>query len=277
MNHYPHHIGDYISATAHLSMLEDGAYRRLLDLYYRRELPLPAAVPAVCRLVRAASDDERAAVEAVLSEFFDLTAEGWRHRRCDAEIAAYQEKSNKAARSAQARWGASDAQTARRQGAVQDEGDGAVPSNCAGSADAMRTHSERNANQEPIASNQEPEVKSESRKRATPRKTPLPDGFAVSEAVQAWADREGFDRINEHLAAFVGKARAAGYRYVDWDQAFMNAIREDWGKVRERHRTRAGPSRPATRDESRSATFRAMFPSLTDERLDPDRTIDAAA
>ena len=139
LNHYPHHIGDYISATAHLSMVEDGAYRRLLDLYYRRELPLPAAVPAVCRLVRAASDDERAAVEAVLAEFFDLTAEGWRHRRCDAEIAAYQEKSNKAARSAQARWGAADAQPARKLGAMQDDGEAVEPSHSDGNANAMRT------------------------------------------------------------------------------------------------------------------------------------------
>lgn len=31
MNYYPFHIGDYLTETAHLSWLEDCAYRRLLD------------------------------------------------------------------------------------------------------------------------------------------------------------------------------------------------------------------------------------------------------
>lgn len=43
MNFYEHHLGDYMRDTAHLSMIEDAAYRRLLDAYYIREAPLPAA------------------------------------------------------------------------------------------------------------------------------------------------------------------------------------------------------------------------------------------
>ncbi|OZI57880.1 YdaU family protein [Bordetella genomosp. 1] len=86
MNYYPHHIGDYLTATAHLSWLEDAAYRRLLDLYYSREQALPEDIAQACRLVRAQGDDERAAVATVLHEFFDLGAEGWTHSRCDGEI-----------------------------------------------------------------------------------------------------------------------------------------------------------------------------------------------
>lgn len=86
MNFYPHHIGDYLSATAHLTMLEDGAYRRLLDAYYTREAPLPPDVAACCRLVRAMSKDERAAVATVLREYFVQMPDGWRHNRCDREI-----------------------------------------------------------------------------------------------------------------------------------------------------------------------------------------------
>ena len=41
MNYYPFHIGDYLSATRHLSWEEDCAYRRLLDVYYTSEKPLP--------------------------------------------------------------------------------------------------------------------------------------------------------------------------------------------------------------------------------------------
>jgi uncharacterized protein YdaU (DUF1376 family) len=86
VNYYPHHIGDYLTDTAHLTMVEDGAYRRLLDLYYSRERPIPADVSRVCRLVRAATVEERGAVESVLAEFFFLDGEAWRHKRCDREI-----------------------------------------------------------------------------------------------------------------------------------------------------------------------------------------------
>lgn len=89
MNYYEHHIGDYDSATAHLSMLEDGAYRRLISLYYRTEKPLPIGIPAVCRLVRAVTKQEREAIANVLAEFFEQRDDGWHSARCDEEIARY--------------------------------------------------------------------------------------------------------------------------------------------------------------------------------------------
>lgn len=94
MNHYPHHIGDYLKDTAHLSLLEHGCYRRMLDVYYTREGPLPGELPAVCRLVGASTRDEKKAVEAVLSEFFFKAEDGWRQGRADAEIARYQESAD---------------------------------------------------------------------------------------------------------------------------------------------------------------------------------------
>lgn len=86
MNYFPFHIGDYASHTAHLSWLEDCAYRRLIDLYYSRELPIPADQTKTFRLTRALSKDEREAVKVVLDEFFKLTEDGWVHERCDTEI-----------------------------------------------------------------------------------------------------------------------------------------------------------------------------------------------
>lgn len=86
MNYYPHHIGDYITATAHLSMVEDGAYRRLLDLYYSSEKQLPLDRKALYRLVRARSPEEQEAVDIVTEEFFIETGAGWFHARCDEEI-----------------------------------------------------------------------------------------------------------------------------------------------------------------------------------------------
>ena len=61
MNHYPRHVGDYLRDTVDLTMLEDGAYTRLLDQYYARDEPLPADKAKVYRMARAFSRPERAA------------------------------------------------------------------------------------------------------------------------------------------------------------------------------------------------------------------------
>ena len=86
MNYYNRHIGDYQRATGHLSLVEHGVYTLLLDRYYATEKPIPA--DQVYRLARARTDDERAAVDAVLAEFFTLdeAENAWRNRRADAEI-----------------------------------------------------------------------------------------------------------------------------------------------------------------------------------------------
>lgn len=106
MNFYPFHIGDYASATAHLSIVEDGVYRRLLDVYYVREAPIPLDLRQAFRLVRAQTEIEREAVETILREFFTETEDGWRHARCEAEIERAIEKRGKAKASAEAKWSA---------------------------------------------------------------------------------------------------------------------------------------------------------------------------
>lgn len=70
-------------------------------------------------------------------------------------------------------------------------------------------------------------------------KTPLADDFAISDRVKAWAAEKGFDRLDQHLESFVSKCRAKGYAYVDWDEAFMNAVRENWAKLQAKASVRA--------------------------------------
>ncbi len=89
MNYYEHHLGDYAKDTAHLSMLETGAYRLLLDRYYGTEQGIPA--DQAHRIARARSKDEKAAVDAVLDEFFRLEDGVWINKRADEEIARYKE------------------------------------------------------------------------------------------------------------------------------------------------------------------------------------------
>lgn len=84
MNYYERHLGDYAKDTAHLSMLEHGAYNLLLDRYYGTEAGIPA--DQVYRVARARTKDERAAVDAVLGEFFELKDGAWTKGRCDEEI-----------------------------------------------------------------------------------------------------------------------------------------------------------------------------------------------
>ena len=85
---YKFHLGDYITHTTHLSDAEDLAYRRLLDLYYMSEKPIPLDTDAVSRRIRLDLD----ITESVLNEFFDKTPEGYRNSRCDAEVEKYQQR-----------------------------------------------------------------------------------------------------------------------------------------------------------------------------------------
>ncbi|MDD0812982.1 hypothetical protein PSQ20_21785 [Curvibacter sp. RS43] len=65
------------------------------------------------------------------------------------------------------------------------------------------------------------------------RKTPLPENFGVSDQVKAWAAEKGFADLDRHLESFKDKCQANGYTYVNWDAAFMEAIRGDWAKLRQ--------------------------------------------
>ena len=79
--------------------------------------------------------------------------------------------------------------------------------------------------------------------------TELPDDFAISERVSQWAAEKGYGQLGEHLEAFKRKAKARSYRYASWDDAFMEAIREDWAKLRGRTPTGSAPppeSKPPT-------------------------------
>lgn len=232
MNYYRRHIGDYLRDTAHLSLLEHGIYARLLDVYYTREEPLPP-LEQTARLIGAKSKDERAALELVLREFFAEHDGRWRQARCEREIEASREKAerNREIGKKGGRPRKVDTQTEPRK-------------NPDGFQAETQAEPTENPSHKPIANSQEP-VGKERASRATrtraPTKTPLPDGFGISERVADWAKRHGHDRLQEHLEAFVSKARARGYVYADWDEALMGAIRDDWAGLN------APAARPALR------------------------------
>lgn len=95
MNYYQHHIGDYRRDTAHLSLLEHGVYRQLMDMYYLSETKIPEETEVVYRRLCAKTNEEKKAVDTVLSEFFKRE-NGWIQTRCDMEIKAYHSKAERA-------------------------------------------------------------------------------------------------------------------------------------------------------------------------------------
>ena len=98
---YPFNIADYKASTAHLSNEEDIAFRRLLDMYYDTELPIPLDTVWLSRRIRASIE----AIESVLSDMFERQEDGFHHKRCDAEIVKYQAFAESGKRGAAIRWG----------------------------------------------------------------------------------------------------------------------------------------------------------------------------
>jgi uncharacterized protein YdaU (DUF1376 family) len=134
MHYYPHHIGDFIKDTAHLSDAQAMAYLRMMWRYYSDEAPLSGSFEDIAFAVR--SDEQT--VRLLLRHFFEQAGDKWHHGRIDKVIAEYRLKSLKAQNSANARW--------------KD-------------ANAMRTHTDRSANEpkndanhKPLTNNHKPKV-----------------------------------------------------------------------------------------------------------------------
>ena len=96
MYHYQKNIGDYRSATMHLSLLEHGIYNQLLDWYYLDENPLTTDNRTLFRRLSARTEEEQQAVIDVLSEMFVQSDSGWTHKRVEREVAQYRSKAERA-------------------------------------------------------------------------------------------------------------------------------------------------------------------------------------
>lgn len=122
MHYYEFNIGDYMRDTAHLDDMEDLAYRRMLDLYYLKESPLPPSIPEIAKLIRMRTHSE--SIANVLREYFTLTDDGYVNAKANSTLSKIYGKSEKAKKSAEIRW---EKQRLKN-------------------ANALQTDSERNAN-----------------------------------------------------------------------------------------------------------------------------------
>jgi uncharacterized protein YdaU (DUF1376 family) len=283
MNHYPRHIGDYLKKTSHLSLLEHGVYTRLLDVYYIHEGPIPE--DQVARLIGAKSREERAAMEVVLREFFQLEAGFYRQGRADEEIATFQageperevKKANETLRLKRHReeraalfaqlhehglhadWNIKMVDLramVQRHCNVTGNADTPLPETPPATAPA--TPATANHTQYPVPSTHTQGVKRTSRARRAPA-TPMPPDFAVSPAVEAWAAERGYADLGRHLESFRTKCQAKGYTYADWDAAFRNAVADDWAGLRGARGSPAvrghGGLAPGAKDRARELLF----------------------
>lgn len=100
MHYFQFNIGDYASHTQRLSLLEDLAYRRLLDEYYLHERPLNSGLTSVARQIGMRDYEDE--VQFVLESFFQLTEDGWVNKRADQEIAHYKGKIEQASKAGKA-------------------------------------------------------------------------------------------------------------------------------------------------------------------------------
>ena len=210
MNYYPFHIGDYLSATRHLSWAEDAAYRRLLDTYYTTEKALPLDLRAVCRLVLATTEEQREAVRVVLDEFFEQTDDGWKNGRADAEIDAMRDKQQKQRDKANKRWHKPDAEP--------------------GTASAMPLHAETNATASETDADAMPPTptptpitaKAVGASRRKPQLA-MPEDFTPSEAGTALAAEKRID-VTAELRKFRDYHAAKGSVMADWQAAWRTWV-----------------------------------------------------
>jgi uncharacterized protein YdaU (DUF1376 family) len=198
MHYYSFHVSDYIHDTAHLTIEEDLAFRRLLDLYYTQEKPIPNNTHEVARRIRMGKHN--GAVQTVLEEFFMFSMEHnyWYHKRCDETIAAYQAK-------------------AERNRAV-----GKLGGRPKANPEETQMVSKHNPNHKPITNNQEPIVKATKGSR-------LSTDFELPETWTEFCQTERpdltpqkvFDSFKDY---WVAKAGNQGVK-LDWQATWRNWVR----------------------------------------------------
>jgi len=159
MHYFQFNIGDYKSHTTHLSLLEDIAYRRLLDLYYLHERPLNSGIAHVARQIGMREHETE--VQTVLEEFFKLTEDGWVNKRADLVIEDYRAKIQQASKAGKA---SAERRLSKRSTVVA-------------------TDVQPNIKQETITKKQEPSSAKKPAKKC-------PKDFEVTEDMKTWVKTE---------------------------------------------------------------------------------------
>jgi uncharacterized protein YdaU (DUF1376 family) len=105
---YAHYLDDYNRDCSDLSLIEHGAYRRLLDMYYATGEPLTSDKKKLYRMIGAVSRAERAATDKILEKYFFLsqTLQKYCQSKCDLEISKMSTQSERNSLNSKKRWDA---------------------------------------------------------------------------------------------------------------------------------------------------------------------------
>lgn len=199
MHYYQHHIGDFIKDTANLNDHQIATYMRMLWGYYTDESPFEDD----CESIAFAYRSDEKTVRLLLKHYFTLGDDGWRHTRCDKEIAEYKGKAEKARASANARW--------KNASALPAQNDRNADASCS------------DANQEPITNNQDKKQKTI---RAPTAHALLPD--VPAELVDDFVKLRKAKRASVTQTAVDGIRREANKVGYTMEQAIRTCCERGW-------------------------------------------------
>ena len=207
MNYYQFHVGDYAAHTRNLSLMEDLAYRRMLDAYYVSERPFFGAAQDVAREI--GMRDQIEDVEYVLNRFFVREGDAWTNKRADSEIVRFREKAELAAK-------AGRASAERRSNARSTD------------VEEKQTDVGKAATTEQPTNNQEP-ITNTSPKGDVARKRALARPDDVSESV--WQDFQAVRKAKRAPltdTALKGIRREAGKAGISLADAIAYCVERNW-------------------------------------------------
>ena len=92
---FPKYIGDFTTATTHLSTEQIGAYELLLMKYYRKKGPLPDDDNQLAAITKLSLNQWRKH-RPTIEEFFTIKGGKWINKRADLEIAGIIDRHNTA-------------------------------------------------------------------------------------------------------------------------------------------------------------------------------------
>ena len=212
MHYFQFNIKSYQSATAHLSNLEDLAYRRLIEHYYDTEQIISNDLSLLSRRLRIGLPE----LESVLREFFTETENGWQNKYCDEVIAEYHAYTLR-----QSVNGSKGGRGLKASAKPVLSGGLAVGKPDKASAKPITNHKQETINNKDIVKN------------TRNNKRPVPPGFGITPDLIEWAKTKSVSesKLAEHMENFINQSLARDYRYVDWKAAFRNAVKDNWAKI----------------------------------------------
>ena len=230
---YARYPRDYGEKTAHLSLAEHGAYTLLLDHYMTSGGAMPIAMPiamhaaSLCyRICRAQSDEERAAVDSVVVQFFTIESDGCLHnKRADIELGKRKNlsetRSSVAKKGAAKRWGNPEHMPIAMPIATAIAMPEAMLQGMANGCTSTSTATRKEINPPLI-----PPLGGETKLKSSRKKigTPLPDDWCHDVKHERLANEMGVVFYDE-LMKFRDYWKSEGRVKADWDATFCTWLR----------------------------------------------------